>query len=55
MCLHAARWGGLDCTVEHEIDTPKAGLRDWAKLLRMHQWSKNILLFVPLLLEPVVL
>lgn len=24
--------------------------RDWAKALRLHQWSKNIMLFVPLLL-----
>ena len=42
--------GGLDCVVEHEIDRRLAGLRDWMKLFRVHQWSKNILLFVPLIL-----
>lgn len=28
-----------------------AGLRSWVKALRLHQWSKNALLFVPLLLS----
>ena len=40
----------LDCPVEYEIARPAAGLRDWLKLLRIHQWSKNILLLVPLVL-----
>ena len=40
----------LGCPVEHEIDRPAVGLRDWLKLLRIHQWSKNILLLVPLIL-----
>lgn len=40
----------LNCPVEYEITRSSAGLRDWLKLLRIHQWSKNILLFVPLIL-----
>lgn len=35
-----------------ELDIPRAtlGLRGWAKALRVHQWSKNVLVFVPLVL-----
>lgn len=29
--------------------TDRAGIADWLKALRVHQWLKNILLFVPLL------
>lgn len=28
---------------------PRSGLRDWAKALRLHQWLKNLLIFVPAL------
>lgn len=35
--------------IEKEFAKPAAGLRVWRKALRMHQWAKNILLFVPLL------
>ncbi|MFT8417525.1 MAG: UbiA family prenyltransferase [Acetobacter sp.] len=45
-----AAFNKLGCPVEYEIDRPPAGLRDWLKLLRIHQWSKNILLLVPLIL-----
>ncbi len=31
------------------IDAPRAGLRTWTKALRVHQWLKNFLIFVPLL------
>ncbi|MCL4775287.1 MAG: UbiA family prenyltransferase [Burkholderiaceae bacterium] len=31
------------------IGSPQATLRDWAKALRLHQWLKNLLIFVPLL------
>jgi len=31
------------------IGSPGATLRDWAKALRLHQWLKNLLIFVPLL------
>ncbi len=37
-------------TIEVEIDAPRAGLRTWIKALRCHQWSKNALVFVPLIL-----
>lgn len=40
----------LDCPLECEIKRQPVGLRDWLKLLRVHQWSKNILLVVPLIL-----
>jgi 4-hydroxybenzoate polyprenyltransferase len=29
--------------------SPVANLRDWAKALRLHQWMKNFLVFIPLL------
>ncbi len=32
----------------------KAGLRDWMRQLRCHQWSKNLLLFAPLILAHLV-
>ena len=35
--------------VEREFVKPAAGLAVWRKALRMHQWAKNVLLFVPLL------
>lgn len=35
------------CPVEKEFPKPKAGIRDVAKLLRIHQWAKNLLLFMP--------
>lgn len=35
--------------VEREFARPAAGLAVWRKALRMHQWAKNLLLFVPLL------
>ncbi len=35
--------------VEKEFTHPRAGLATWRKALRVHQWAKNLLLFVPLL------
>lgn len=35
--------------VEQVIDSNSAGLKDWRKALRLHQWLKNALIFVPLL------
>jgi len=37
------------CEVEQVLPAPPRGLRAWAKVLRVHQWLKNMLLFVPLL------
>ena len=35
--------------VEKEFPKPAAGPAVWRRALRMHQWAKNLLLFVPLL------
>ncbi|WBQ12770.1 UbiA family prenyltransferase [Hyphomonadaceae bacterium BL14] len=37
--------------VEAHFPNEPAGLRGWRKALRLHQWSKNLLVFVPLLLS----
>lgn len=36
--------------IEAEISAPTATLKTWLKALRIHQWSKNALVFVPLML-----
>ncbi|MFP3848712.1 UbiA family prenyltransferase [Pseudomonas sp. W5-01] len=36
-------------SVEPTIRSNSPGLRDWRKALRLHQWLKNALIFVPLL------
>lgn len=41
----ARRWGNVVAVLRSEAST----LRDWAKALRLHQWLKNLLVFVPLL------
>ena len=35
--------------VAHEFPAPQASLRTWLKALRLHQWLKNLLVFLPLL------
>ncbi|MES2817389.1 MAG: UbiA family prenyltransferase [Pseudomonadota bacterium] len=35
--------------VAQVLDGHRAGLKDWLKALRVHQWLKNLLIFVPLL------
>ncbi|MGH9485220.1 MAG: UbiA family prenyltransferase [Terriglobales bacterium] len=42
--------GRLIKTVEAEFPTPKVGTAVLVAQLRLHQWSKNILVFLPLLL-----
>ncbi|EEB79255.1 prenyltransferase, UbiA family [marine gamma proteobacterium HTCC2148] len=37
----------LLCPVEKQFQAPKAALADFPKLLRVHQWAKNLLLFIP--------
>jgi len=37
--------------VEKEFMVAKPVYRDWAKLIRAHQWVKNLLLFIPFLLD----
>lgn len=39
----------LDCPVEQVFPPPAVGIRTWGRVLRVHQWLKNILLLVPLL------
>jgi 4-hydroxybenzoate polyprenyltransferase len=40
----------LGTPIEREFPPDRVGLRDWLKAIRIHQWSKNFLLFVPLML-----
>ena len=40
----------LDQRIEREFHTERVGLSLWLKALRLHQWTKNLLLFMPLLL-----
>ncbi len=37
------------CSVEQVFPPPARGPRVWGRVLRVHQWLKNMLLFVPLL------
>lgn len=41
----------LDVPVEAEFPRPRLGARGWMKALRVHQWAKNALVFVPLVLS----
>lgn len=41
----------LGVPIEAEFPNPPGGMRQWLKAFRLHQWAKNILLFVPLLLS----
>ena len=40
---------GAHCEVERVFASPLAGFSAWGQVLRVHQWMKNLLLFVPLL------
>jgi 4-hydroxybenzoate polyprenyltransferase/phosphoserine phosphatase len=40
----------LGLPVEREFVQQRAGWKAWARALRVHQWAKNILMFVPLFL-----
>ncbi len=35
--------------IEREFESPAAGLKMWLRAIRIHQWVKNTLVFVPLL------
>jgi 4-hydroxybenzoate polyprenyltransferase/phosphoserine phosphatase len=50
----------LGVKVERSLARPKSGLAAWLKAIRVHQWAKNVLIFVPAVLamkivEPLVL
>jgi len=47
----AAKARRLGKPVEAEFERPGLGLRGWLKALRVHQWAKNALVFVPLILS----
>jgi len=36
------------CEVEHHMPDQRGGIKDWIKALRIHQWLKNLLVFLPL-------
>jgi 4-hydroxybenzoate polyprenyltransferase len=36
-------------TVNRVFVTPRTSLKDWAQALRLHQWSKNLLLLIPIM------
>jgi 4-hydroxybenzoate polyprenyltransferase/phosphoserine phosphatase len=44
-----ARRAAEVCEVERTITPPGPGFGPWRRALRVHQWAKNLLLFVPLL------
>ena len=44
-----SREAGRLTTLEHQIARP-ARLKDWVKAARPHQWAKNALVFIPLML-----
>ena len=48
-CARQARRAGV--LIEKEIRIPDLRVRDLARCLRIHQWSKNLLVFLPLLLS----
>jgi 4-hydroxybenzoate polyprenyltransferase/phosphoserine phosphatase len=43
-----AKKAGAYCTVEQVFPSPSLGFTAWCGVLRVHQWLKNLLLFVPL-------
>lgn len=47
----ARRARALGKPVEAEFARKSAGLKVWRKAMRLHQWAKNVLVFVPLLLS----
>ena len=44
-----ARKAAKECEVEKAFIVPSPTIREWVKALRVHQWTKNLLIFVPLL------
>ena len=46
----ASRAKKLGKPIEAEFEATRPDFRTWRKTLRLHQWAKNILVFVPLLL-----
>ncbi len=51
--LHATRLREAGVAIEILADGESHVLRDWLSALRLHQWAKNLLIFVPLFLGHV--
>lgn len=47
----AARARALGKPMEAEFDRDRPRLKTWRRALRLHQWTKNLLVFLPLLLS----
>jgi 4-hydroxybenzoate polyprenyltransferase/phosphoglycolate phosphatase-like HAD superfamily hydrolase len=47
-CARELRAAGI--AVQREFGSARSAWRAWARCLRVHQWSKNVLVFVPVLL-----
>jgi 4-hydroxybenzoate polyprenyltransferase/phosphoserine phosphatase len=45
---HIERWRRRLGTLDSTFEVERGGVRDWLRALRIHQWAKNLLLFVPL-------
>jgi 4-hydroxybenzoate polyprenyltransferase/phosphoserine phosphatase len=43
-----AKQAGAHCEVERVFPSPTIGFTAWRRVLRVHQWMKNLLLFIPL-------
>lgn len=43
--------GTMGIAVEKDLPREKPGIRTWLRLFRAHQWSKNLIVFVPLFLS----
>ncbi len=50
-----AAWAQQNCNVTQIMDGPTPSLRTYARTIRIHQWFKNILVFVPLVLSHKIL
>jgi 4-hydroxybenzoate polyprenyltransferase len=46
---------GPDIEVEREFASPRLSLNTWLRALRVHQWAKNALVFVPAILSLPIL
>ncbi|WP_157289008.1 UbiA family prenyltransferase [Devosia marina] len=46
---------GLPCEIEAEFEGRNRSAKQWMRLMRVHQWSKNVLIFAPLILAHLYL
>jgi len=43
--------GKMGIDIEKDFPRQKTGIKTWLRLVRAHQWSKNLIIFVPLVLS----